>query len=238
MALPFDPRLAPQTPLPDVPPPVPAHRLHPVSLRERFARPPQWRPDVEVEPWLLSEREPVPAAVLVPLVVRAPVADVPRIPSVLLTQRTAHLKAHAGQISFPGGRSEPDDVSAVATALREAHEEVGLAPDRVEVLGQLPTYLTGTGFLVTPVVGLIEAAPHETERLRLQADPSEVDDIFEVPLDFLMDPRHHRRHTVRLGERELSYFAMPWVSPHRQEDYFIWGATAAMLRNFYRFLAA
>jgi len=242
MALLFDPRQAPKVPLPvDDLDPVALNRLQPEALRLRFAQPPIWTPDVENERWFRSDAPVhVPASVLVPLVVRPWLSrdGLPGAPSVLLTQRTAHLKAHAGQISFPGGRSEPEDADAVATALREAQEEVGLSPDRVEILGRLPTYVTGTGFSVTPVVGMILAQPHELHRLDLRADPSEVDEIFEVPLDFLMNPANHEQRIIPMGGKEFNFFAMPWLSPHRDEDYFIWGATAAMLRNFYRFLSA
>jgi 8-oxo-dGTP pyrophosphatase MutT (NUDIX family) len=219
-------------------PAVPLDHLTAHALRLRFEHPPLWQPDVDVERWF-KVPDPVPAAVLIPLVMR-------EVPTVLLTQRTAHLKKHAGQISFPGGRSEPDDGSATVTALREAREEVGLDESRVQVLGSLPTYTTGTGFVVTPVVGLIEPLPHEGYGLALQADPSEVADIFEVPLPFLMDPRHHQRRAFYVpGADEpkepiaIEFFAMPWQPDVREEaDHFIWGATAAMLRNLYRFLAA
>ena len=132
---------------------------------------------------------------------------------------------------------EPSDANPVAAALREAQEEVGLDPQRVEVLGSLPTYTTGTGFIVTPVVGLIVPQDHDHPWLSLQPDPGEVDDVFEVPLDFLMDPRHHQRRAFDLSGTSLEFFSMPWSSEAGKE-YFIWGATAAMLRNLYRFLAA
>jgi 8-oxo-dGTP pyrophosphatase MutT (NUDIX family) len=232
MSFPFDPRTAAVLGHDAHLPPVQPDRLTSASLAERFRTPPIWQPDIEVERWY-SAPNPVAASVLVPLIMRADV------PTVLLTQRTSHLKKHAGQISFPGGRSEPEDPDAVATALREAHEEVGLTPDRVRILGSMPTYTTGTGFIVTPVVGLIEPHAHEVDALALQADPSEVDDIFEVPLPFLMDPRHHQRRAFDVGGTPLEFFAMPWVPPGQPDkDYFIWGATAAMLRNLYRFLSA
>jgi 8-oxo-dGTP pyrophosphatase MutT (NUDIX family) len=245
MSLPFDPRLMPKVPLPEGQggaPVVSPDVLHPQALRSRFTHPPVWHPDTEAERWPRTGAS-VPASVLVPLVWRQPQSLVQGSPnegglSVLLTQRTPHLKAHAGQISFPGGRSEPHDADAVATALRESHEEVGLHPDRVEVIGRLPTYITGTGFVVTPVVGIIHAHAHEAEQLDLRADPSEVDEIFEVPLPFLMNPAHHERRVVQMGEQEFGFYAMPWWPPGRAEDYFIWGATAAMLRNFYLLLSA
>lgn len=233
----FDPRLAPMAPpLPDSPP-VAAERLLAQALRSRFAQPPQWAPDAQVERWFKGP-EAVPASVLLPLVVRQFEGGGPMATSVLLTQRNAGLRNHAGQISFPGGRQDPGDVDEVATALREAHEEVGLDPSRVEVIGRLPLYETGTGFKITPIVGLIHAHPDEHLGLALRADPAEVEEVFEVPLAFLLDPANHQRRAFQLGEQALSFFAMPWQPPHRQADYFIWGATAAMLRNFYRFLSA
>ena len=229
MAIPIDPRAAELLGHDQHLPPVSPVHFSRDALLSRFAQPPQWQPDVEVETWYRAP-DPVAAAVLIPLVMRDRA-------SVLLTQRTAHLKKHAGQISFPGGRMEPTDADAVATALREAHEEVGLAPQRVEVLGCLPTYTTGTGFIVTPVVGLILPEPGDDPWPRLQPDPGEVEEIFEVPLEHLMDPRHHQRRAFDLSGKPLAFFSMPWSSEAGKE-YFIWGATAAMLRNLYRFLAA
>lgn len=152
-----------------------------------------------------------PAAVLFPIVLRD--AE----PTVLLTQRTSHLRDHAGQISFPGGRVEAHDLSPVHTALRETEEEIGMAPDRVEVLGFLPEYLTSTGFRVTPVVGLVQPP------FVLRPDPFEVAEIFEVPLAFLLDPANRQRHSREWRGRLRHYFAMPYG------DYFIWGATAGMI---------
>jgi 8-oxo-dGTP pyrophosphatase MutT (NUDIX family) len=160
-----------------------------------------------------------PASVLVPIVQRQEELQV------LFTRRTAHLKAHSGQISFPGGRAEPHDVSPEATALREAQEEIGLEPQHVEILGKLSDYHTRTDFRVTPVVGLV--APH----FELRLDAHEVDEVFEVPLSFLLDPAHHQRHWREFQGRRVTYFAIPY------RDYYIWGATAGMLVNLYRFLA-
>ncbi len=160
------------------------------------------------------------ASVLVPIVAR------PAELSVLLTRRTAHLKDHSGQVSFPGGRAEPRDRSPEATALRETFEEIGLAPERVEVLGRLADYHTRTGFCVTPVVGLV------TPPFELAPDAFEVEEVFEVPLSFLLDPANHQRHAREYQGQLVHYFAIPY------RDYFIWGATAAMLVNFYRHLAA
>jgi 8-oxo-dGTP pyrophosphatase MutT (NUDIX family) len=203
---------------------VALERLRPTALRQRFAMPPAWQPEVRADPRLwMPDLEPRPAAVLVPLVARG--ASV----QVLLTQRTDHLHDHAGQISFPGGRVEEHDADALATALREAQEEVGLPAERVEIIGSLPRYTTATGYDVTPVVGLIES-PFE-----LALDAFEVSEVFEVPLEFLMDPTHHERRIVTLGDMTRTFYAMPYEARRR---YFIWGATAAMLRNLYQFLRA
>ena len=152
-----------------------------------------------------------PASVLVPIVAR----DLE--PTVLLTRRTAHLNDHAGQISFPGGRAEASDVDPVATALRETVEEIGLAARHVDVLGILPDYYTGTGFRVTPVVGIVQP-PFD-----LQPDSFEVAEVFEVPLGFLLDPANRQLHSKEYRGRLRHYYAMPYG------DYYIWGATAGML---------
>src|SRR6056297_1110083 len=142
------------------------------------------RGDHDLNPDLRPDGPLRPAAVLVPLVDRADGL------TVLLTERTAHLHAHAGQISFPGGAFEPGDADAVAAALRETEEEVGLAPEQVEVVGRLDTYVTRTGFEVTPVVGLVRPP------VLLRPDPFEVADVFEVPLDFILDPARPERHSL------------------------------------------
>jgi 8-oxo-dGTP pyrophosphatase MutT (NUDIX family) len=154
-----------------------------------------------------------PAAVLFPIVLRDDGH------TVLLTQRTAHLRDHAGQISFPGGRVEEEDPSPVATALRETEEEIGLSRAHVEILGYLPEYRTGTGFRVTPVVALV------TPPFELVLDPFEVAEAFEVPLSFLLDPANHQRHSLHYRGALRHFFAMPYG------DYFIWGATAGMIRS-------
>lgn len=161
----------------------------------------------------------VPASVLLAIVARE------RELTVLLTRRTAHLKAHSGQVSFPGGKAEAHDESAEATALRETFEEIGLAGDRVEVLGRLSRYHTRTGYRVTPVVGIV------TPPFELNPDVREVEEVFEVPLSFILDPANHQRHSRELQGRQVAYFAIPYGR------HYIWGATAAMLVNFYRFLA-
>lgn len=154
-----------------------------------------------------------PAAVLIPLIPREGRLQV------LLTRRSDDLREHAGQISFPGGCIEDDDHSPESAALREAREEVGLSADRVEVLGALAPYGTGTGFVIHPFVGLVENPG------RLVPDPAEVAEIFEVPLDFFLDPRNLQIHVLRHNNRQYRLPAMPY------KGYYIWGATAGILRN-------
>ena len=160
-----------------------------------------------------------PASVLVPIVAR------PGEMTMLFTRRTEQLRSHSGQISFPGGRAEPDDASPEATALRETQEEIGLEPERVELIGRLSEYRTRTGYRITPVVGVL-APP-----LELHPDAQEVDEVFEVPLAFLLDPRNHQRHSRTYQGEVRSFFAIPY------RDYYIWGATAGMLVNLHRQLA-
>ncbi|KVN27870.1 coenzyme A pyrophosphatase [Burkholderia pyrrocinia] len=206
-------------------PPIDRDRMTPSGMRDRFARPLEWTTE-PVEVRLQDGVDPRSAAVLVPLVVRDTGL------TVLLTQRADHLNDHAGQISFPGGRREPFDRDATATALREAKEEIGLAAERVEILGALPDFLTGTGFCVSPVVGLVHPP------FTVQADTFEVAEIFEVPLAFLMNPANHEVRVFRWDGGERRFFAMPYPRSDAHGHYFIWGATAGMLRNLYRFLAA
>ena len=178
----------------------------------------QVRGDHDLNPDLRPQQPLVPAAVLVPLV------DHPTGVTTLLTQRTDHLAHHPGQISFPGGHMERGDHSPEDTALRETEEEVGLARRHVHVIGRLDRYVTRTGFAVTPVVGVVEPP------LRIDPDPKEVAEVFEVPLDFLLDPRNHRRHRRLFAGVEREFYAMPY------EGYYIWGATAGMLVNLYQVL--
>ena len=158
------------------------------------------------------------AAVLIPLIAH------PGELTVLFTQRTTRLKSHSGQVSFPGGRAEPGDASAEFTALRETEEEIGLAPARVEIIGRLPDYRTRTGFRVTPVVGVV-APP-----LKLKPDPREVDEVFEVPLGFLLDERNRQRRTREFQGQIVGYYVFEY-GPRT-----IWGATAGMLVNLYKML--
>lgn len=222
----FDPRQVPVVGVDTHLPPIPASELSAQALRQRFAQPPLWTPEVRVEP-RFSDRPSAAAAVLIPVVMRAR-------PTVLLTERTAHLSTHSGQIAFPGGRTDDADADAVATALREAEEEVGLSSAYASVIGQLPIYTTGTAFVVTPVVALIDPG------FALRPNPNEVAEAFEVPLDFLMNPGQHRRHVFEWEGQRREWFSMPYVDhvDGRLKERFIWGATAGMLRNFYRFLAA
>lgn len=204
---------------------IPADRLQPDAIRARFRNPPEWSPEMVNDRILLKARTPAAAAVLVPLVVREHGL------TVLLTQRTAHLNDHAGQISFPGGRCEPLDNGPVHTAMRETIEEIGLHERHIEVIGDLPVYTTATNFHVTPVVGLVHP-PFE-----LKPDTFEVAEVFEVPLHFLMDAANHQRNAFVTDDGERFFYSMPWRNDDGRE-YYIWGATAAMLRNLYRMLVA
>lgn len=216
----FDPQLLPVDSLAGEAP-VPPAQLTADALRRRFAQPPAWTPELVDESRQMQHApNPARASVLVALVERE--AGL----TLLLTRRTAHLNKHAGQVSFPGGRAEPGDLSAIDTALRETEEEVGLDRRHVEVLGTLPDYHTGSGFMVTPVVALL-APP-----FALHGDPSEVAEIFEVPLAFLMDGQNHQRLLAPAFTGRGTFYAMPY------ERFYIWGATAGMLRNLFHFLRA
>ena len=209
-------------------PPVLPQQLTVQALRARFAQAGEWAPEIPGD-GQHQDRAPAPASVLVPLVQRDEALHV------LLTRRTDHLHDHAGQISFPGGRQEPEDADEVATALRETEEEIGLARHHVEVLGRLPVYTTVTRFVVTPVVALVRP-PFE-----LRLDAFEVAEAFEVPLAFLMNPAHHQRHLFEAAGVARQFLSMPWHAPSPQgeamREHFLWGATAAMLRNLYTFLS-
>jgi 8-oxo-dGTP pyrophosphatase MutT (NUDIX family) len=171
------------------------------------------RGDHDLNPGMAKPNSLTPAAVLVPLV------DHSDGMTVLLTQRTDHLYDHAGQISVPGGRVEPHDADSEAAALRETEEEVGLTRDRVEIVGQLDTYVTRTGYEVTPVVGIVNPP------FSVQADPFEVAEVFEVPLSFVIDPANHERGQRMHEGVPRQFYVLPY------ENRFIWGATAGMLVN-------
>lgn len=215
-------------------PAVSAERLQPDALRQRFITPPVWQPEIHAE-HKFADRAPMHASVLVPIVMRQQTM-------VLLTERTAHLSTHSGQIAFPGGKADAHDADAAATALREAQEEVGLDPRFVQVLGNLPIYVTGTSFLITPVVALVQPD------FVMTPNAHEVADVFEVPLEFLMNPANHQRHALEWEGLRREWFSMPYDEkmllqaqdpPYdKAGQRFIWGATAGMLRNFYRFLSA
>ena len=202
---------------------VDAERLTSDWLRRRFAAATDWTPEFTDEHRLRSqEKEMTAASVLLPIIER------PQGLTMLLTQRTAHLTDHGGQVSFPGGRADQEDQSPIHTALRETEEEIGLQRQHIEVIGTLPDYMTGTGYHVTPVVALVKPP------FTLRAEPFEVAEIFEVPLAFLMNGHHHQRRTVDLpnGGGRRTFYAMPY------ERFFIWGATAGMLRNLFHFVRA
>jgi 8-oxo-dGTP pyrophosphatase MutT (NUDIX family) len=164
---------------------------------------------------ILAREQPIrPAAVLVPVV------DHPQ-PTVLLTQRSAHLNDHAGQISFPGGKIDATDASPLDTALREAEEEIGLSREFIDPIGYLDLYGTSFGFRILPAVARIKPG------FKLRINQSEVDDVFEVPLAFLMNPVNHQTHSKEFRGVERSYYAMPY------EERYIWGATAGILRVLY-----
>lgn len=179
-------------------------------------RPP--RSDGDLNPGLHHSGPPIEAAVLVPLVEREDGY------SVLLTQRTAHLRDHGGQISFPGGRIEPYDSSPEDAALRESEEEIGLPSSLVALMGRLDKYETGTGFVVTPVVGVV------TPTFEPRLDAFEVAEVFEVPLGFILDPANHERHSRMFEGRKRQFHVLPY------EERYIWGATAGMLINLYEVL--
>ena len=218
----FDPRQIPVESVDSHLPAVPLAALQAEALQARFTSPPAWQPEVVAEQ-RFSERAPRHASVLMPIVMR-------EHPTILLTERTLHLSTHSGQIAFPGGKADEDDADAAATALREAQEEVGLDPAFVQVLGALPQYVTGSAFIVTPVVALVQPG------FTLSPNAFEVADIFEVPLEFLMNPAHHQRHAFEWQGIRREWFSMPYQDQLQQR--FIWGATAGMLRNFYRLLSA
>lgn len=183
----------------------PVDRIASLTRSDRDLNPDWVRPDTELKP----------AAVLAPIVKRAGGW------TMLFTHRAAETPAHPGQVSFPGGRVQESDANAVETALRETYEEIGLARDRIEPLGAWDAYETGTGFRITPIVGLIEPG------FELKLEPREVASVFEAPLSFLFDPANHERREAVWQGQARAYYAMPYG------DHFIWGATAGMIRALY-----
>ena len=178
------------------------------------------RGDHDLNPWMSR-----PSAALRPAAVLVPLVDHAHGMAVLLTQRTAHLSAHAGQISFPGGRIEEHDADPIAAALRETEEEVGLSRERVSVVGRLDNYVTGTGFEIIPIVGIVMPP------FALAIDPFEVAEAFEVPLAFILDRRNQQRVERESGGRRRSFFVLPFEGRN------IWGATAGILVNLAEVLA-
>ena len=188
--------------------------MTPTALRLRLAeiaaKPPSTAAVLGDEIIAGLSKPPTPAAVLVPIVLGDE-------PSILLTKRTSHLSAHAGQVSFPGGRIDPEDASPEAAALREAHEEIGLPPASVDILGRLTDHITGTGYRITPVLSAIPPA------LTYSLSAHEVESIFELPMRVVLDPAAPRRQRQHVNGVWREY----WVWPH--PDHFIWGATAAIM---------
>ena len=193
-------------------------RIAVVQKRERRrsnedAQEPGTLAELDRNPFVRGDNPLKPAAVLVPLV------DHEDGLTVMLTRRTDHLTNHGGQISFPGGRCDDTDADCIATALRETEEEVGLDRKHVRVVGELDDYIVGTGYLVRPVIGLLQPP------FALKPHDHEVAEVFEVPLAFVLDPANIQRHARDVNGAQRYYFAIQW------RDYYIWGATAGMLRN-------
>ena len=220
----FDPRLLPLSSTPEPVPPLPPQHLAADFLRRRFAQP-GIAPAPEILERPFMEQPLSPSAVLLPLVQGADALQV------LLTQRALGLSQHSGQIAFAGGRLDPSDADAVACALREAHEEIGLAAEHIEVLGTLAPYTTGSAFEITPVVALVRPG------FRLTLNPDEVASAFEIALPQLMNPRNHYLQQAQANGTTRHWWAMPSVDSQGQAR-FVWGASAGILRNLYQFLRA
>lgn len=179
----------------------------------------RWNPDHPrlQELWKIKVRD---AAVLIPIV------DYPEAPTVILTKRTEALRAHSGQVAFPGGRIDATDPSAEFAALRETEEEIGIRPDQIEVIGRMPDYIAGSGFRIAPILGIVQPG------FVLDVNEDEVDAVFEVPLSYLMDPGNHSQDSREWNGLEWKYFDMPYGGQR------IWGVTAGIIRAFYeRFYA-
>lgn len=220
----FDPRQVPVVDADTHMPAIDSARLQAQALRARMGDGAAFEPEM-IEP--LFVKQPLrDAAVLIPIVQRK------SEPTVILTQRTAEMKSHSGQVAFAGGKVDSTDASVEAAALREAWEEIGLAAAHIEVIGSLPHYITGTAFRITPVVALVHP-PFE-----LAINPAEVAKAFEVPLAFLMNPANHRRHELVRdfgnGPIKREWLSMPYPD---EAGHFIWGATAGIIRNLYKRLA-
>lgn len=189
------------------------------ELRRRLARPHRASEPLGGDHGVDSTASPLrPASVLIPIIVRSDEL------TVLFTRRTTHLRDHSGQISFPGGRAEAHDTSPESTAVRETVEEIGLDPGCIELVARLAEYRTGTGYRITPVVGFV------TPPFELKPDTYEVDEVFEVPFSFLLDPRNHLLQSREIRGEMRSFFAIPY------DRHYIWGATAGLLVNLYRHL--
>jgi|SRR5690606_57873 len=220
----FDPEAQPVIPVPALPR-LSATTLSLPFIRKAFSASFPW----QVEPVFHDHfdldtsafPDIIPAAVCIPLVQQTDGLHV------LFTRRSAKLYNHAGQICFPGGRIESTDTSYVEAAVRETWEEIGVEPRFVEFIGSQPSFLTSTRYTMKPMIGLLQ------QGYRLVPDHREVAEIFEVPLDFLLDPAHHRLHEIREEDGSVRhFFSVSWG------DYFIWGATAALIRNLYHYMAA
>lgn len=197
-------------------------RLQPVPAFDAIPR--DFQAAVKGDFQLNPTFKPTRSGLLMPAAVLVPVVAYDGGERVILTKRTAHLSNHAGQISFPGGRVDPEDPDVIATALRETEEEIGLDRAHINILGSLEPYVTGTGFVVVPVVGLVKPG------FSLSLAQHEVAEVFEVPFGFLMDDANHQRHKGVFNGVERQWWAMPYG------EYYIWGATAGMLRNLHDLL--
>lgn len=224
----FDPRQIPVDAVDNHLPAVDPAELRVDALIRRFAMPPEWIAELPGDHRAAAGTVLRRAAVLVPIVVGSR-------PTVLLTQRTSHLNSHPGQIAFPGGRIDPQDRDEADAALREAWEEVGLDRRFVTVLGNLPVYITGSAYSVTPVVALVQPG------FSLLPNTEEVAEVFEVPLSHFTNPANHRWHSTEWEQRRRQWLSMPYLDPRTDAEpveRFVWGVTAGILRNFYRFLMA